>query len=138
MIFNADRIWGMLLGNMDHDANSNIRQKAKRRADWERNHAVIRKAFLECLKDNPSDFPGLKRLKERSGFSIARISNHLQELSLSTIVTGSPIKLLIQDVLVGLAKKGKGGDAFAAKLFFQIVANYVEKTKHDHSNEDGT
>ncbi len=125
----------MQISDAKTEALKEERKKVKHRLDWERNHFALTEAYLKIVKET-GKHPTIKALREITGFSYRIIANHLQELDLQKVVGGSAHKLLANNVVMGLASKGAKGDAFAAKLYFQLVFDYVEKTKIDHTTNE--
>lgn len=100
---------------------------------WERNHALLTKAYLEHIKEYKTT-PTLKQLNEKTGISLPKISAHLKELDIDRLTIGSPHRLIGDIILMGLGANGAQGDSAAAKLFFQLVFGFSEKASVDHTS----
>jgi hypothetical protein len=118
---------------MDRDL-SGERIKLRHRLDWERNHIKLTHAYLDIVKETKT-VPTLKELKEKTGISFNIISKHLREMDLDRLTTASSHKLLANNIIMGLASKGASGDPFAAKLYFQIMFGFSEKSAVDHTSK---
>ena len=105
-----------------------------RRADWQQNHLIITKAYLEYIEKHDK-IASLSKLAEITGISIQSIHKHLNELSKMNFQERfKDLKLLSRDLLLSQYKWGKAGKAASAKLFYQIVDQFSEK--HDLNIND--
>ena len=105
-----------------------------RRKDWIENQNRLEEAYGRYIKENEGRSPSLVKLAEITGISREKVSKHLKELDLSSVIGNSAARFAANAVFTGLAKKGAAGDANAAKLFFQVGYGYKES--HDITSDD--
>jgi hypothetical protein len=101
--------------------------KVTNKTVWENNHTVIKEAFVrlyEELKRSPTQ----AEIAKRCSLSRKCVNEHLKELKLEDVTPA--IKSETYEVLTGLTKKAKTGDAPAVKLWMQLVHGWKEETKH--------
>lgn len=99
---------------------------------WTKNHEIIKASFLK-LYSKLKKLPTQQEIADDCKVSRITVNKHLKDLSLNDI---SPLfKLKADRVINGIAKKAETGDAPSAKLFFQIVFGWQEKSKIEESGE---
>lgn len=96
-------------------------------AEWENNHSIIAKAFLEFI-DSENKRPTIAELAKKTGFVFVTIQTHLKALSKTEFAERwQDFKILSDQILLKLGQKamkdGPGAVA-ATKLFFEIVENF--------------
>jgi hypothetical protein len=108
---------------MKKEKLQNITQKK----DWQQNHAIIKNAFV-LLFQGKNQPPTQAEIAKRCHLSRKCVNEHLQQLEI-TDVTPS-VKAETLEILTGLSKKAKTGDAPAVKLWMQLVHGWKEETRH--------
>lgn len=99
-----------------------------RRLDWDDNHFTISEAYFEIAKENKKR-PTLKEISERTDLSVKTIQKHLNDLSkLKFEERFKDLKLMSASLLMAMYNQGAKGKAGCAKLFFQIVEQFSEKS----------
>jgi len=103
---------------------------SKTRLDWDENHKLITETYMKLSKKK-SKRPSLAEVSKVTGFSIRTIHLHLKELAeMSFEERFRDLKLMSDSLLISMHKYGATGRASCAKLFFQMVDGFTEKTDH--------
>ena len=102
--------------------------KEKRKSTWEKNHLIIQDAYVTLFKSLKKP-PSNPQIAKECGLSIPTVQKHFKDLKLDSITP--QLKARANRVLHGLANKAEKGDASSAKLFFQLVFGWSEKTGID-------
>jgi len=97
----------------------------RKRYDWEENHHALRLAYLEHLKAN-GKAPMTRELAEACKISTKSVERHMATLR-DDRSRFEKFKFLTEDVISGIATAGAKGDSKAAKLFMEIVEDFVPK-----------
>lgn len=84
----------------------------------------IKNAYVEHIKAT-KEIPTEAYIAEVCGTSQQTVSKHITNINLDELVR--PFKIFGDDVLMGLRNRASKGDAQAAKLFFALVYDWVEK-----------
>ena len=108
----------------------------RRRADWERNHVLIRTVLVERMR-SLKRMPQIGEISQQTGLSYRTVERHIKKVDFDGLVERSAVRLLTEDVLTGMAKAGINGSPRAAELFFEIVHGYRRVTKTELTGADG-
>ena len=100
----------------------------QRKSTWEKNHIIIQNAFVDLYKKLGKP-PTNPQIAEECQLSVPTVQKHFKDLKLDNITP--QLKARATRVLHGIANKGEKGDASCAKLFFQLVFGWSEKTGID-------
>lgn len=106
----------------------------KKRRDVEFNREAVRRAFLNALKQTNGRRPTVKELSEASGLSSKTIISHLETIDIRGVADPS-FKILSDDVILAVYRSAMKGNPTSAKLWFQLVHGWTEKTETKHSGE---
>jgi DNA-binding transcriptional ArsR family regulator len=124
-------------GKVSTNVRSGKAQKARsRRPDWEANHNLIKELFYELLRLHKRA-PQISEIADRLGLSYRTVERHIEEIDLREVMRESPVRLMTDEVLAGVARAGVNGSAANAKLFFQLMHGWAETMKNEHSGPDG-
>jgi hypothetical protein len=88
------------------------------------NDALIKIAYMKVL-DEQKRMPTLIEVGKMCSLSSETVRQHLNAINLDEII--EPFNLLGSNVLQGLSERAKAGDAAAARLFFFLVFDKVER-----------
>jgi hypothetical protein len=88
------------------------------------NDALIKKAYIKVLEEQKR-MPTLIEVGVICSLSSETVRQHLNAINLNELI--EPFKLFGSDVLAGLKAKAESGDAQAAKLFFFLIFDKVER-----------
>ena len=108
----------------------------RRRADWERNHSLIRQVVVEFL-GRTKRMPKISEISEDSGLSYSTVQRHIRGVSLAEVVETSSLRIIVEDVLTGMARAGIGGNHGAARLFLEVVYGWTSKSTTELSGPGG-
>ncbi len=97
------------------------------RMDFEKNHAAI-KTFIDGFTIRESSWPSNPEIAAGVGLSLSAIKDHMTMLKRDASRFDS-FSSSTTDVLFGLLKSAKGGDARSAKLWFQIIEGWEERKR---------
>jgi len=106
----------------------------KTRKDAEFNRQTVRTAFIAALKETGGRRPTVKELCKASGLSSKTIISHLETIDINGVVDPS-FKILSDDVILAVYRSAMKGNPTSAKLWFQLVHGWSEKTETKHSGE---
>jgi len=103
------------------------------RVDWHQNHDRLSRAYLDLVKEH-GRAPTIAQLSEAANLSAAAVKRHMKYLKFTP--TKHPARVLTDSVIIGLASKAAAGDSAAAKLWFQVMEGWSEKTRTEMSITD--
>lgn len=109
-------------------------KSTKKRRDAEFNREAVRTAFINALKQTNGRRPTVKELCRASGLSSKTIISHLETIDISGVADPS-FKILSDDVILSVYRSAMKGNPTSAKLWFQLVHGWSEKTETKHSGE---
>ena len=92
---------------------------------YEANHIAIREAFLNLYQEKKHS-PTQAEIAKRCNLSRKCVNEHLRELKIEDVTPAMKAKTL--EVLDGLFKKAKKGNASEVKLWMQLVHGWKEST----------
>ena len=93
-------------------------------AVYRKNDALIRAEYTRVLKETHK-MPTQAQVAEECGITEKTVNTHLHAINFNDIV--KPWKLFGSRVLQGLEEKASNGDAAAARLYFFLVYDKVER-----------
>jgi hypothetical protein len=73
--------------------------------------------------------PTNEEIAQRTGLSLAAVKNHLASLKQEAAARFERYKMLTDEVVMGMYRAGKKGDARAGKLFVQFVEEWEERKR---------
>jgi len=112
---------------MSHDQEES--EEIKHYANWEETHAVIAFKFIEFVKDHKKK-PSIRDLAKYTGYAINTVHDHLRALKEKELPERfDSFRVLSDRLVLALFQNGINGDTAAAKLFFQLVENWIPGTK---------
>jgi hypothetical protein len=88
------------------------------------NEALIKAAYTKVLKDQKR-MPTLIEVGEMCHISSETVRQHLKDIDINDLI--EPFKLMGSNVLQGLTERAEAGDAAAARLFFFLIFDKVER-----------
>lgn len=88
------------------------------------NDALIRAEYTRALRETHF-MPTQAEVAKACGVTEKTVNTHLHAVNLNEIIP--PFKVFGTDILRGLAEKAEAGDAAAARLFFFLVFDKVER-----------
>jgi hypothetical protein len=88
------------------------------------NEALIKAAYTKVLKDQKR-MPTLVEVGEMCHISSETVRQHLKAIDINDLI--EPFKLMGSNVLQGLTERAEAGDAAAARLFFFLIFDKVER-----------
>jgi hypothetical protein len=88
------------------------------------NEALIRAAYMKVLKEQKR-MPTLVEVGEMCHISSETVRLHLKAIDINELI--EPFKLMGSNVLQGLTERAEAGDAAAARLFFFLIFDRVER-----------
>jgi hypothetical protein len=88
------------------------------------NEALIKAAYTKVLKEQKR-MPTLIEVGEMCHISSETVRQHLKDININDLI--EPFKLLGSNVLQGLTERAEAGDAAAARLFFFLIFDKVER-----------
>ena len=94
---------------------------------WKQNHTAIKEAFVKLYQEIKHS-PTQAEIAKICNLSRKCVNEHLQVLKLDDVTPA--VKSETLEILYGLSKKAKTGDAPAVKLWMQLVHGWKEETKH--------
>lgn len=101
------------------------KEEVKKNITWDRNHAVIRQAYAELVKESAEakDLrqPTITEIAERVRLTWKTVKAHISEIR--TEVTGHSSSILFDEVLLSVALKARGGSYHHAKLYFEVLGH---------------
>jgi hypothetical protein len=100
------------------------RVNSDKRADWDHNHALIRDAYVKLIRGLGRK-PKLTEVQEETGLGLDTICKHLKKIEFKP--TKHPLRILTDDVLLGIAKAAMEGNAASQKLWVQLMEGFTEK-----------
>lgn len=106
-------------------------KKGDKNITWENNQQIISEAYFELIKENNRP-PTLGAIAKKTGISRQTVCEHIKTINVDTLSTKTPHRLLAERVIMQLAKNG---DAASAKLLFQLLLGYNEKSSVDITDE---
>ena len=116
-----------------HQAQANkqeslTKKNDHRAADWERNHKIVHDTYLSLMQIQKSA-PTLTKVAEECGLSRQTVTAHIDRSTLQEKIERTGLKILTEDVLLGIANAAKKGSAANAKLWLQVVEGWEEGKK---------
>lgn len=93
-------------------------------AIYRKNDALIRAEYTRVLKATHK-MPTQAEVGKECGITEKTVNTHLHAISFNDII--KPWKLFGSDVLLGLKGKAEAGDAAAARLYFFLIYDKVER-----------
>jgi hypothetical protein len=102
-------------------------QEVTNKTTWNSHHAAIKEAFVKLYQEK-NHAPTQAEIAKRCGMSRKCVNEHMKEIRLDDVTPA--IKSETLEILLGLSKKAKTGDAQAVKLWMQLVHGWKEKTEH--------
>lgn len=99
----------------------------KRRADWERNHEIIKSKLIEYIENNGRP-PTTTKLAELSGYTRKIVREHFADMDLDGYK--SSLRVLTPDVILSVARTAMAGNAASQKLWMQMMEGFSEKMEH--------
>lgn len=105
--------------------------KTKERTDKEANSGLIRLAYIDTLKEKKGRRPTVAELAEKTGLHPSSIKNHLKTLDFKELsIENAMWKILTDDVILAIYRSATQKlNPAAAKLWFQVVEGWSEKTE---------
>jgi hypothetical protein len=88
------------------------------------NEALIKAAYMKVLKEQKR-MPTLIEVGEMCHISSETVRQHLKAIDINDLI--EPFKLMGSNVLQGLTERAEAGDAAAARLFFFLIFDKVER-----------
>jgi hypothetical protein len=88
------------------------------------NEALIKAAYMKVLKEQKR-MPTLIEVGEMCHISSETVRLHLKAIDINDLI--EPFKLMGSNVLQGLTERAEAGDAAAARLFFFLIFDKVER-----------
>jgi hypothetical protein len=88
------------------------------------NEALIKAAYMKVLKEQKC-MPTLIEVGEMCHISSETVRQHLKDIDINDLI--EPFKLMGSNVLQGLTERAEAGDAAAARLFFFLIFDKVER-----------
>jgi predicted transcriptional regulator len=88
------------------------------------NDALIKAAYMKVLKEQKR-MPTLAEAGELCGITSETVRLHLKAIDINDLI--EPFRLMGSNVLQGLTEKAEAGDAAAARLFFFLIFDKVER-----------
>jgi hypothetical protein len=88
------------------------------------NEALIKAAYTKVLKEQKR-MPTLIEVGEMCHISSETVRQHLKAIDINDLI--EPFKLMGSNVLQGLTERAEAGDAAAARLFFFLIFDKVER-----------
>jgi hypothetical protein len=88
------------------------------------NEALIKAAYMKVLKEQKR-MPTLVEVGEMCHISSETVRLHLKAIDINDLI--EPFKLMGSNVLQGLTERAEAGDAAAARLFFFLIFDKVER-----------
>lgn len=105
-----------------------------RRSDWERNHVAIQKCYSEKLRADGT-IPSTAEIMAATGLGETAVKDHLRSLK-GKADRFAPFRMLTEEVVMGMARAGIGGDARSGKFFVQFVEEWEEKKRVTQVNQN--
>lgn len=97
---------------------------SKNRSDYEHNHLVIRKAYMELLAKYKRK-PTLSELAEKAKVSLKTVDRHLEDMQFKPL--NSSLRILTDDILVSIFQTARKGNVAAQKLWLVVIEGWREK-----------
>lgn len=113
-------------GQKTNAATTPKKPRKSRKEDWETNHILIKEAYTELLTMKRRA-PSIQEVADRVGLAYKTVYRHIEEIKLAP--QNSPAKLLTEDVFAGIARAAIKGSAANAKLFMQVMYDWIEPGK---------
>jgi hypothetical protein len=88
------------------------------------NEALIKAAYMKVLKEQKR-MPTLIEVGEMCHISSETVRQHLKDIDINDLI--EPFKLMGSNLLQGLTERAEAGDAAAARLFFFLIFDKVER-----------
>lgn len=107
------------------------KQQEKELKLYDKNHEAIRISYAKLIqasqKAGDRKPPTISAIAKDTGLNWKTIKKHIGEIK--TEVTGSIVaQVLFEDVLLGMAMAGRGGDVKAARLFFEVTGHLAKES----------
>lgn len=96
------------------------------RKDWQMNNQKIMEVYMK-LAARKRRAPTIIEIAEASGYRRQTVSEHLEYITLTEVLPSA--KLYAHKVINGIAKAAAAGDAAAARLYFQLVFGWTDKSE---------
>lgn len=91
---------------------------------WQVNHGLIKKAFYTFIKGDGRP-PSIAQVAEKVGMQPDTVANHLKHLKFDPVE--HPLRILTDDVLLGIAQSAQAGNSGSQKLWLQVMEGWSEK-----------
>jgi len=108
-----------------------LSEKDERRIDWDKNNDIIRAKLVTLIKDRQK-FPSYALLSKETGLSYITIRRHMKEMKFEP--SKNLLRLMGDEVIMNTVELSKT-QAAAAKFFFQLMEDWQEKSKFDHTTK---
>ncbi len=104
----------------------------KRRKDYEINHKIIRKAYIDMI-NSEARCPTVEEVAQYTHLGRATVERHLNNLTFA--FENHPLRVLTEDVIIAIYNSALEGGAAAQKLWVQLMESWSEKTILDHQSK---
>jgi len=112
----------------DKKGEEELTGEPKKRSDWERNHELIRNAYVDAIKELERK-PTISHISRVVGMTWHVVAAHLD--SIENDLSKHPLRVLTEDMILAVAKAARKGNPQSQKLWFQIMEGWTEKTNLD-------
>jgi hypothetical protein len=114
-----------------------VKNGKQRQSVWEINHAAIRDAYVSLIS-KLGRRPATAEVAELAQLSYDVTRKHIRDLKFEPIA--HPLKVLTDDVLLGIYKSAVDGNAASQKLWVQVMEGWREsnivEAQVDHTVSD--
>ena len=107
---------------------------AKRNVTYRANHAAIRDAYLDMLREKGRK-PTLEEIASASNLSIQTVHKHLKELEF--VPRQHELRILTDDVIIAVYQGAVKGNGALARLWFELMEGWSPQLRLSGGDSEG-